>query len=84
MFLHRSERTRIIRPAKWLSKEADACHDCVVNNFDAQNACVSFNSSEFSCLPVDFELSFDNFHTCWSCHVVWQVNGVADVEWRLL
>lgn len=84
MSLRRNERTKIVRPAKWLSKEANACCACVVVNFDAQNACVSFDAADYSCLPTEFELSFDNFHTGWLCHVVWQGPGVADVEWRPL
>lgn len=79
-----SERTKVVRPAKWLPKGGGVCHVCIVDNFNALGACVRFDPSEISCLPVEFELSFDNFYTCWSCHVVWQVRGIADVEWQLL
>jgi hypothetical protein len=67
-----------------LAEDADAGHDCTVENLNTLGACISFDATTFAELPHKFDLTFDNCHTYWHCDVIWQDGDVGrvGVSWK--
>jgi hypothetical protein len=80
----RLPRTKVAQPAKVLAEDADAGHDCTVENLNTLGACISFDTITFAELPHKFDLSFDNCHTYWHCDVIWRDGDVGrvGVSWK--
>ena len=80
----RLPRTKVAQPAKVSAEDADAGHDCTVENLNTMGACISFDATTFAELPHKFDLTFDNCHTYWHCDVIWQDGDVrrVGVSWK--
>lgn len=80
----RSARTKVVQPAK-IVVNTDASYDCVVDNLSTLGACVSFDAGLIANLPHHFDLTFDNCHTFWSCHVIWRNKNAqrVGVTWKI-
>jgi hypothetical protein len=76
-------RTTVVQPAKIVG-EAGVTHDCVVDNLNTLGACVSMNTEITGIMCNNFDLTFDNWHTFWSCRVIWRSqNGErVGVDWK--
>jgi hypothetical protein len=79
----RKARTKVTHPAKIIVK-AVAAYDCIVDDLSALGACVSFDAAATADLPHNFDLSFDNCRTFWSCRVIWRNKngGRIGVTWK--
>ena len=53
---------------------------CVVRDLTIMGACIEFDANRVGRIHKKFELSFDNFVTGWSCHVIWQFRGSVGVS----
>jgi hypothetical protein len=76
-------RTTVVQPAK-IVVDAGATYDCVVDNLNTLGACVSLKAGNTGSLSNNFNLTFDNCHTFWSCRVMWrsQNGGRIGVAWK--
>jgi hypothetical protein len=74
-------RTVVRQRAKLLLPNFDGPQDCVVRNLSTIGACIEFDANRIGRIHKKFELSFDNFVTGWSCHVIWQFRGLVGVSW---
>ena len=74
-------RTVVCQRAKLLLPNFDSPQDCVVRNLTTLGACIEFDANRIGKIQKKFELSFDNFVTGWSCHVIWQFRGLVGVSW---
>ena len=74
-------RTVVRQRAKLLLPNFDIPHDCVIRNLTSMGACIEFDANRIGRIHKKFELSFDNFVTGWSCHVIWQFRGLVGVSW---
>jgi hypothetical protein len=56
----------------------------VPRQFPPLGACVSIDSGSTADLPHNFDLTFDNCHTFWSCRVIWRNKngGRVGVTWK--
>jgi hypothetical protein len=79
----RKARTKVTHPAK-IIVEASETYECVVDDLTTLGACVSFESSNAADLPPNFDLTFDNCRTLWSCRVIWRNKngGRVGVTWK--
>jgi len=80
----RKARTKVGHPAKIIVKEAEE-HHCIVDDLTTLGACVSFDTQVTTVdLPHNFNLTFDNCHTFWSCRVIWRNKngGRVGVAWK--
>jgi hypothetical protein len=75
-------RTKVIQPAKVLAEVG--AHNCLVENLNTIGACISFDAAVLAGLPFKFDLTFDNWHTFWHCHMIWQDgdDGRMGVRWK--
>ena len=74
-------RTVVHQRAKLLLSNFDSPQDCIVRDLTTKGACIDFDANRIEKIQLKFELSFDNFVTGWSCHVIWQFRGVVGVSW---
>ena len=74
-------RTVVHQRAKLLLPNFDTPQDCVVRDLTSMGACIEFDANRIGRIHKKFELSFDNFVTAWSCHVIWQFRGLVGVSW---
>jgi hypothetical protein len=74
-------RTVVHQRAKLLLPNLDSPQDCVVRDLTTMGACIEFDANRIGKIQKKFELSFDNFVTGWSCHVIWQFRGSVGVSW---
>jgi hypothetical protein len=74
-------RTVVHQRAKLLLPNFDSPQDCVVRDLTIMGACIEFDANRIGRIHKKFELSFDNFVTGWSCHVIWQFRGLVGVSW---
>jgi hypothetical protein len=74
-------RTVVHQRAKLLLPNFDSPQDCVVRDLSTMGACIEFDANRIGRVDKKFELSFDNFVTGWSCHVIWQFRGLVGVSW---
>jgi hypothetical protein len=74
-------RTIVVQPAKTVAIDTGVARDCIVDNLNTLGACVSGTAAD---LPHNFELTFDNCRTFWSCRVIWQNKngGRVGVTWK--
>ena len=81
----RTVRTRVVQPAKIIANDTGAAYGCIVDNLNTLGACVSFNDGTIVALPDNFDLTFDNCHTFWSCSVIWRNTNVrrVGVTWKI-
>jgi hypothetical protein len=63
-------RTLISRPALVLFPGQTAAHGCCVR--DVTNHGAGIYLTGLKVLPLDFDLSFDNFHTIRRCRLIWR------------
>jgi hypothetical protein len=82
----RKVRTKVTHPAKIIVSAATA-FDCIVDNLNMLGASVSFDAAKTVDLldfPTNFDLTFDNCRTFWSCHVIWRNKngGRVGVTWK--
>jgi hypothetical protein len=79
----RKARTKVTHPAKIIVKAA-AAYDCIVGDLTTLGACVRFDAGTTADLPHNFDLTFDNCHTFWSCRVIWRNKngGRVGVTWK--
>jgi hypothetical protein len=66
----RQVRTKVTRPAKIIGPAA-AAYDCIVDDLNTLGASVIATATRGE-LPTNFDLTFDNCHTFWSCRVIWR------------
>jgi hypothetical protein len=80
----RMGRTTVVQPAKIVAIDAGVTHDCIVDNLNTLGACVRFDTGTTADLPDNFNLTFDNCHTFWSCRVIWrnENGGRVGVTWK--
>jgi hypothetical protein len=83
--LHRREgerrsigRTRINRDASLFFAGCAGVLPCCVRDVTNQGAGMRLNG--LNVLPVDFDLSFDNFRGARRCHLVWRDGDFVGVE----
>lgn len=78
----RQVRTKVTRPAKIIGPAA-AAYDCIVDDLNTLGASVIATATRGE-LPTNFDLTFDNCHTFWSCRVIWRNKngGQVGVTWR--
>jgi hypothetical protein len=74
-------RTLLHKRAKLLLSNFDSPQDCIVRDLTTKGACIDFDVNRIGKIQQKFELSFDNFVTGWSCHVIWQFRGLVGVSW---
>jgi hypothetical protein len=79
----RKVRTKVGQPAKIIVKEA-AAHDCIVDDLTMLGACLRFDVGTAVDMPPNFDLTFDNCHTFWSCRVIWRSKNSdrVGVSWK--
>jgi hypothetical protein len=79
----RKARTKVGHPAKIIVKEA-ATQGCIVDDLTTLGACLRLGVGAAEKLPPNFDLTFDNCHTFWSCRVIWRSkNGErVGVSWK--
>jgi hypothetical protein len=77
-------RTTVVQPAKIVATDTGATHDCIVDNLTTLGACISVNAAITGEMPKNFDLTFDNCHTFWSCRVIWRNKngGQVGVTWK--
>jgi hypothetical protein len=73
--------TVVRQRAKLLLPNLDSPQDFVVRNLTTLGACIEFDTNRIGKTQKKFELSFDNFVTGWSCHVIWKFRGLVGVSW---
>ena len=73
-------RTTISRGAKLFFNPQSGVIACVVRNISNRGA--SLRVADLTVLPVNFELSFDNFHTKRDCRLVWRDGDFIGVAFR--
>jgi hypothetical protein len=73
--------TVVHQRAKLLLPNFDSPQDCFVRHLTIMGACIEFDANRIGRVHKKFELSFDNFVTGWSCHVIWQFRGLVGVSW---
>ena len=79
----RRARTKVGKPANIIVKEEAAC-GCIVEDLTTLGACLRFDIGDREKIPSNFDLTFDNCHTFWSCRVIWRsTNGeCVGVSWK--
>jgi hypothetical protein len=75
----RPARTKVVQPGKIIVKGASAARGCTVDNLNMIGACISFDSGVAEDPPDKFDLTFDNGHSFWSCHVIWRNKSASRV-----
>ena len=78
----KTTRTRVLQPAKIITVETATVLECIVENLTSNGACVTFAGT--ADVPQEFDLSFDNGYTIWSCRVIWRKRkrGSIGVIWK--
>ena len=75
-----SGRTTISRDAKLFFNPQSGVLPCGVRNITNRGA--SLRVADLTILPVNFELSFDNFHTKRDCRLVWRDGDFLGVAFQ--
>ena len=76
-------RTWIAKGASLFFSHQSGVHSCLVR--DVTNVGAGIRTQDLSVLPVNFDLSFDNFRTVRKCRLIWRYEdyiGVAFENWR--
>jgi hypothetical protein len=63
-------RTKISKGALLFFSEGAGVHACTVH--DVTNAGAGIRLQGLKVIPLDFELSFDNFRTVRACRLIWR------------
>jgi hypothetical protein len=77
-------RTTIAKDARLFFDAQRGVLTCRVQNVTNSGAGIELDT--LNALPLNFELSFDNFHTVRECRVIWRQGdfvGVAFQNWRI-
>jgi hypothetical protein len=73
-------RTTIFKGAKLFFNAQQGPVDCGVR--DITNTGAGVRADGLSILPVNFELSFDNFHTIRECRLIWRDGDFLGVAFQ--
>lgn len=73
-------RTRITRGASLFFSQQSGVHSCLVK--DVTNVGAGIRTSDVPLLPLNFELSFDNFRTARKCRLIWRERDYVGVAFE--
>jgi hypothetical protein len=73
-------RTKITKGALLFFDQKVGAFSCGVRNITNVGAGIRVQS--LSVLPLTFELSFDNFHTARTCHLIWRQSDFIGVTFQ--
>jgi hypothetical protein len=81
----RSARTKVVQLGKIIAKDASGERGCTVDSLHKLGACISFKPDVIAELPNDFDLTFDEGCSFWSCRVIWRnkAGSRIGVAWKL-
>ena len=65
-----TQRTRVVKGGKLVSRQHASTVDCTVRNISIQGACLELVTTVS--MPEELELSFDAFRTIRRCRVKWR------------
>ncbi|MBN9580057.1 MAG: PilZ domain-containing protein [Afipia sp.] len=74
------QRTQVMKKALMFFDGQRDVFTCVVHNLTNEGAKIELNGPRV--LPLDFNLSFDNFRTVRSCNVIWRENELVGIRFR--
>jgi hypothetical protein len=74
------ERTKIAKGALLFFRGQVGVRSCGVLDITNIGACV--RTQDLVALPVNFELSFDNFHTIRQCRLIWRDGDFVGVAFE--